>query len=401
MFGKINISRYTAYMNAKKQRLIIGFDGSRSFVKNKTGTENYAFELLKNLALLDRENSYKVYLRPGCKVDTNDWPENFHFIMIPYKRLWTQIGLALKTFTDDIDLLFSPAHTVPLFRKPGLKTVMTVHDLGSEYLPGKHQLKQRLYLKAITKFQMKGCTKLIAVSQATADDLFKKVGVRKKKVAVIYEGLNAAFAASSHESKGLRQNDIFNHIKKRLDINNQEYFFFVGTVQPRKNIVRLIEAFDMLLKMDTRSKAIKLVIAGSKGWHTDDIYALPQKLGIKEQVIFAGRVSDEEMVALYKHACAFTFPSLFEGFGLPILEAMSLDCPVLTSNSSSMPEVGGKAAIYVDPLSVKDIYEGLQKMLDPKVRKAAIEEGRRQYKKFTWEKCAKETLQLFKEVAND
>lgn len=380
-------------MRVKKQRITIGFDGSRSFVDKKTGTENYSFELLKNLAKIDRTNEYKIYLRPGCKVDIKEWPENFHFIMIPYKRLWTQIGLALKTFTDDIDLLFSPAHTVPLIRRPGLKTIMTVHDLGAEYLPGTHQLKQRIYLKAITKFQMKGCTRLVAVSQATAQDLFKKVGVRKENVRVIYEGLNASVSTT--------QIDIFKTIKERLDIDKNKYFFYVGTIQPRKNLGRLIEAFDMLLKMDTRSKDIKLVISGTKGWLADDIYLLPKKLGIEKQVIFTGRVSDEEMVSLYKHAYALTYPSLFEGFGLPILEAMSLDCPVLTSNSSSMPEVGGKAAVYVDPLSVKDIYEGLQKMLDPEVRKRAIEEGKRQYKKFTWEKCAKETLQLFEEVVYD
>src|SRR3989304_9456219 len=141
--------------------MTIGFDGSRAFVKNRSGTENYSYQLLKTILKIDKKNKYINYTKDNLK-----WP-----------RFWTQAGLALKTFTDRLDILFIPAHTLPIIRRPGLKTVVTVHDLGSEYLPSMHQLKQRLYLSFMQKFQLKGATKIIAVSKATKEDLIKKIGI--------------------------------------------------------------------------------------------------------------------------------------------------------------------------------------------------------------------------------
>lgn len=402
--------------------MLIGFDGSRAFVKNRTGTENYSYQLLVNLAKVDHENEYIVYLRPenlechpelvslqhsvGGRVGsrsgmTNEWPENFKFKVLNFKRLWTQIGLALQTFKDPLDILFTPAHTLPLIRRPGLKTVMTVHDLGAEYLPGLHQLKQRLYLGFITKFQLKTATKLIAVSKATKEDLIKKVGVDEKKVEVVYEALV--------------KNDVEVDILKQFDIEKDRYFLFVGTIQPRKNLSRLIEAFNKLGNQLTRESAnqgrqsssqlvswsasqLKLVLAGGKGWMSDEIYELPKRLGIEDRVKFLGRVDDKYLPELYKNAVGFTYPSLFEGFGLPILEAFSNNCPVLTSNISSMPEVAGKAGILVDPYSVDSISNGLKLLLDAKHREKQVKLGREQLKKFSWEKAALQTLEVFEKV---
>src|SRR3989338_9819306 len=168
--------------------MIIGFDGSRAFSKKRTGTENYSYQLLKSLSTIDKKNQYIVYLRPGVEVGES-WSENLTFKVISWSRLWTQGGLVIQTFIDDLDVLFVPSHTLPIIRRPGLKTVMTVHDLGAEYLPKMHQLKQQLYLKYITKYQLRSATKLIAVSKATKEDLIKKVGVDEKKISVVYEGV--------------------------------------------------------------------------------------------------------------------------------------------------------------------------------------------------------------------
>src|SRR3989344_1970002 len=161
--------------------MIVGFDGSRAFTKGRTGTENYSYQLLKNLSKIDQKNIYKVFIRPDSFIEDH-WPSNFKFISIGWRRLWTQGGLSIKTFLEDLDVLFVPAHTLPLIKRKNLKTVVTVHDLGSEYLPKTHQLKQRLYLGLMQGFQLKNATKLIAVSKATKEDLIKRLKISPKKI---------------------------------------------------------------------------------------------------------------------------------------------------------------------------------------------------------------------------
>lgn len=367
--------------------MTIGFDGSRAFVNERTGTENYSYQLLKALAKIDTQNRYLIYLRPGVKIETK-WPNNFRFQILNFKFLWTQIGLASQTFKDELDVLFVPAHTLPIVRKPGLKTVVTVHDLGSEFLPKTHQLKQRLYLSFMQKAQLRGATHLIAVSNATKDDLVKRIGINSKKITVIYEGYDK---------------ELFKPVKN--DLLPKTYYLFVGTVQPRKNLERLIKAFSLQLsaiRQETKKSEdrrltvgdLKLVIVGSKGWLSDEIYKLPKKLGIEKRVKFLGYVPDENMPALYSGAIALIYPSLFEGFGLPILEAQACGCPVITSNCSSMPEVAGKGVILVDPYNIDDIVKGMNKIKKQETRNKLIKLGFENIKRFSWEKTARETLKV-------
>ena len=369
--------------------MIIGFDGSRAFTSSRTGTENYSYQLLKALAKIDRKNTYIVYLRPSSR---DDWPDNFQFSILNFQFLWTQVGLALQTFKDKLDVLFVPAHTLPIIRKPGLKTVVTVHDLGSEYLPQIHQLKQRLYLSYMQKHQLKSATKLIAVSKATKDDLIKKIGIDGKKIEVIYEGWDEDKFKVDTVINGLRH----------YNLQPKTYFFFVGTVQPRKNLARLIQAYSIFVAKQSSSgnnhTKMELVIIGKKGWLSDEIYGLPKKLGIEDRVKFLGYVPDKDMPALYKGAIALVFPSLFEGFGLPILEAQVCGCPVITSNLSSMPEVAGKGAVYVNPYSVDDIVEGMFKVQSSKFKVQIVRAGYKNIKRFSWEKCAGETLKVLEGV---
>lgn len=372
--------------------MIIGFDGSRAFVKNRTGTENYSYQLLKHLAKIDTENSYIVYVRSHNVIPVREtqpesiiWPKNFQFKVIPLPRLWTQLGLALRTFLDPIGILFVPAHTFPLIHKPGLKIVMTIHDLGAEYLPAMHQLKQKLYLDFITKYQLKSATKLIAVSKSTKKDLIKRTQIPEKNIEVIYEGINR------DQFKPVKNDSLINTLNK-YDLAKRKYFLFVGTIQPRKNLKRLIEAFKVLT-LD--SGDLQLVLVGSKGWQSDEIYELPSKLGIKPRVKFLGHIKDQELVALYSGAVALLYPSLYEGFGLPILEAMNCGCPVITSNISSMPEIVGNAALLVNPESTEDLADQAHSLIiDDDLRNTLIQKGYNQAKKFNWEKCAKETLKL-------
>jgi glycosyltransferase involved in cell wall biosynthesis len=368
--------------------MIIGFDGSRAFTPLKTGTENYSYQLLIHLAKVDHKNTYVVFLRPNTDISGFDWPDNFEFVTLEYPRLWTQLGLAVQTFKRPLDVLFTPAHTLPIIYKPGLKTLITVHDLGAEYLPQLHQWKQRLYLNFMTHHQLRSATHLIAVSEFTKKDLIRKVGVPAKDITVIYEGFNTM----------IPKNDSLVNINQQYDISKDEYFLFIGTIQPRKNIERLIKSFAAY--KSNGGKVKDLVLAGSKGWLSDDIYSLPQTLGIEASVKFLGYVPDEHLYSLYKQATGFVFPSLFEGFGLPVLEAMSCHCPVMTSNTTSLPEVAGDAAIYVDPLSVTSITDGLFKLSDPSVRLSLIRKGIVQAEGFDWKKTAIQTLEVIQDFAN-
>ncbi|MBI4038364.1 glycosyltransferase family 4 protein [Candidatus Daviesbacteria bacterium] len=389
--------------------MVIGFDGSRAFIPERTGTENYTYHLLKTLSRIDKKNSYIIYTKARYQL-----PTNFLIKKIALPRFWTQGGLALQTFKDDLDILFVPAHTLPLIRRPGLKTVVTVHDLGSEYLPKMHQFKQRLYLSLMQKFQLKGATKIIAVSKATKADLVKKIGIDPEKITVVYEGFdNKRFKQVNHAKEN--KNYLLVNSLKQYRLKPKRYFLFVGTVQPRKNLGRLIIAFSRFINLkevinderlkikDLKSliinhKSIKLVIAGSKGWISDEIYQLPKKLGIKDRVKFLGYVPDKDLPALYSGAIALTFPSLFEGFGLPILEAQACGCPVITSNISSMPEVAGKEALLVDPYNVGDIVEAMERLQITNYRLQLIKRGFENVMRFSWEKCAKETLKVLDSV---
>ncbi len=368
--------------------MVIGFDGSRAFNSHRTGTENYSFQVLKHLAKIDHQNTYLVYLRPDTKID-GEWPDNFMFKTLNFPRLWTQIGLAWQTFKDPLDVLFVPAHTLPLIHRPNLKTVLTVHDLGAEYLPQMHQLKQRLYLKLMTDYQLRSATHLIAVSEATKRDIMAKVQVPSSRIRVIYEGYNPDLKLASSDA----QRDIL----KQYDIEKDRYFLFVGTIQPRKNIARLIQAFH-LYQQQTKDTTTKLVLAGSKGWLSEPLYQLPQQLGIADSVKFLGYVPDSNLSTLYHHAIAFVFPSLFEGFGLPVLEAFACNCPVITSNTSSLPEVAGEGAVLVDPLDVEALAGALKTIQDKALQSKLKPAGIKQLAKFSWQQTSSQIIDLLTKI---
>lgn len=412
--------------------MIIGYDGSRAFSKDRTGTENYSYQLIKNLARIDHANIYIVYLRDNPISSTiaqviGQFPGNFHFKSINWPRLWTQAGLAIRTFTDHLDVLFIPAHTLPLIRRPTLKTVITVHDLGSEYLPSMHQVKQRIYLSFMQKYQLKTASKIIAVSEATKEDLVRRIGIEPGKIRVVYEGYDGEKYQVLRSKYQLQPKTYVLPKAKGKVLRASPYYLFVGTVQPRKNLERVILAFSKFISQGTSryGKSIKyhvssikgekqkkanshdplytihntdLVIAGSKGWLSDGIYKLPKKLGIEDRVKFLGYVSDKNLPALYSGAIALVFPSLFEGFGLPILEAQACGTPVITSNISSMPEVAGKGAIYVDPYDVNDIVKGMERLQVTVNRLQLIKRAFENINRFSWEKCAEETLKVLEEV---
>ena len=378
--------------------MIIGFDASRAQIAKRSGVENYTLNLLRELLKVDQNNFYRLYVQPQASSffsSLESRASNFELRTISWPRLWTQAGLALECLLNPPDLLFVPAHTIPLIRRPGLKTVVTIHDVGfQEFLEQYQSRWWRLYGGRISNFAARTATHVIAVSQSTKRDLIEKLGVASEKITVVHEGVDhSRFAPNpkSHRSGGSPLADIPN------PKTDDDYLLFVGTVQPRKNLVRLIEAFSIL---NSQFSTLNLVIAGKEGWLTEEIYAAPKKFGVEDKVKFLGYVPTDEIVSLMRGARALVFPSLYEGFGLPVLEALVCGCPVVTSNVSSLPEVAGEAGILVDPYDTEEIARGIKKVLElsEEERQDLIREGLKQAQKFSWEKAARETREVFERI---
>lgn len=269
-------------------------------------------------------------------------------------------------------------------------------DLAFFHFPQLFTPKDLKQLKSWTGYSVRKAKRIITISQASKDDIIKLYGIEPEKIAVIYPGIKQHVSLTPHIYP-------MNELKTKYKIGD-DFLLFVGTLQPRKNIVRVIEAFSQLKKQKTENKEqdLQLIIVGRKGWQYEEILAAPEKYDVKDKVKFLDFVPDEDLTLFYQHAKVFVWPSLYEGFGLPILEAMQQGCPVITSNVSSLPEAGGDAALYVDPQSVEEIAGAMGKVLtDKKLRDEMIAKGRKQVEKFSWEKAAQETLAVLQQVAKE
>jgi glycosyltransferase involved in cell wall biosynthesis len=365
----------------------IGIDISRMATMARTGTEHYTAEVVAAIARRDTTNTYTLYCnRLPARLPPSG--ANMTVRCIPLPRLWTHVRLSGEVLRDPPDVLFIPAHVLPLgaplVRR--LRTVVTVHDLGYLRYPEAHTAAQRLYLRLSTIWSARAASHLIAVSAATRNDLVRLAKVSPTRVTVVHHGVADRF----------RQPVVDLERARKIAGGNEPYFLYVGTVQPRKNLERVIEAFaDASVQLTNQGRTPVLVIAGKRGWLSEGIARRTADLGIADRVRFVGYVADDDLPALYREALAFVFPSLYEGFGMPVLEAMACGAPVLTSNSSSLPEVAGDAAIIVDPLDTRAIAEGLVRLAcDAALRQELRQRGHQRAAQFTWDRCAEETLRV-------
>jgi glycosyltransferase involved in cell wall biosynthesis len=363
----------------------IGIDISRLGVAARTGTEHYTYELLAALARLDRYNDYTLYCN-GLPAALPPLGANMALRSIPARRLWTHGRLSLEMVLRPPERLFVPAHVLPL-RHPR-RSVVTIHDLGYHCFPRAHPRAQRLYLQISTLWSARAARRLIAISELTKGELVRRYRVPPQKITVIHHGVAPRFRPIGGQAARATQ--------ARYGIT-APYFIYIGTIQPRKNLRRLIEAFAIYqgstLSTQHPAPGTQLVIAGKRGWLTEGIERRAEELGIAGQVRFTGYVADEEVPALLGGALAFVYPSLYEGFGMPALEAMACGTPVLTSNSSSLPEVTGEAALLVNPQDTAAMASALARLAtDDGLRAELRERGLRRAASFTWERCAGETL---------
>jgi len=345
--------------------MIIGVDGNEANVNMKVGVSFYTFNLLRFFRKKANKNlRFKIFLKYEPRKDLP--PENnfFTYEHIKGKYLWSQIFLPIRlNLIKDIDVFFSPAHFAPRFCP--VPTVVTIHDLSYHFYP-EDFLKKDLYtLINWTKYSTDKARKIIAVSKTTMKDIV--------------------------------------NVYKIPDENSSKFtierpsILYVGTLQPRKNIETLIRAF---AKFQEKYPEFELVLAGKKGWMYNKIYELVTDLGLDNDVFITDYITDYQLGFLYKNAFCLVMPSFYEGFGLPVLEAMGSGCPVISSFSSSLPEVGGEACLYFDPKSQDKLLEKLLLLKEnKKIRQELIQKGKTRTKDFSWKTCGEQTLNILRDAA--
>ncbi|HMA33064.1 MAG TPA: glycosyltransferase family 1 protein, partial [Chloroflexia bacterium] len=289
-------------------------------------------------------------------------------------------------------VLFVPAHVVPLVHPR--RTVVTIHDLGYLYYPAAHTRASRWYLHWSTLYSARAARRIIAVSAATAQDLRARYRVPAAKIRVVLHGVDPAF-------RRVTDLQAVTAVTTRYDLAGPApYLLFVGTLQPRKNLDLLIEAFARLLAdWDAAAgPAPQLALGGKKGWLYDTLFAQVERLGLAGTVRFLGYIPDADLPALISGATAVTLPSLYEGFGLPALEALACGTPLLAADASSLPEVTGEAALLIDPRNREAWTTGLRRVLaDPGLRADLSRRGPARAAQFTWARTAAETLRVLLE----
>ena len=366
--------------------LTIAIDASRTLTAHRTGTEQYSLFLLRALLAMETPHQWLLYAPAPPPDDLLPLPPRWEWRTIRFPRLWTHLRLSWAMLRHRPDVLFVPAHVVPLIHPRA--TVVTIHDLGYLHFPETHTASSRCYLDWSTRWSARTARRVIAVSGTTHDDLVTMLHVPNEKISVVHHGVRPAMARPSER--------VMQATLTRLGIS-QPYVLFLGTVQPRKNLQRLIRAFRYVVDAGLPHT---LVIAGRMGWLAEPIRAAVAACGLSERVRFAGYVADGDLPALYCGADAFAFPSLYEGFGMPALEALSYGVSVVASKTTSLPEIVGDAALLVDPLDEAAIGIALVRALtDETLRSHLSIAGPEQAARFSWQRCARETLTVLEGAA--
>lgn len=369
--------------------LHIAIDASRTTLARRTGTERYALELIRGLIRMESPHRITLYFRDTPPHDLFPHSDQVTQKVIPFPRMWTHLRFAWELFRDRPDVTFVPAHTLP-FAYPG-SAVVTVHDLGYKHFPGSHPPADRGYLDRTTRHSSNAATRILADSQATKADLVHFYKTDPHKIEVVYPGVQLFDRATESEIQDVRERHLI----------TDPYILFVGTIHPRKNIGTLIRAFLLMLEKYPYLGSHQLVIAGGHGWMADQALA-PIPTEHEDRVKLLGYVPESDLPALYSGARVFAFPSLYEGFGFPVLEAMSVGTPVLCSNTSSLPELVGDSAVVIAPLDTAQIADRLQDLLTNDVLRSGLaERGYTQAARFNWDQTAYNALQALETAASE
>ena len=365
-----------------------------SAMRQRAGVGRYTRNLVSALAELDRENSYTLFCA-GDGPRRHDWPANFavrtspvpeRFLIAGWHKL--RLPIPVERVAGPADIFHAPDFTLPPLRKAA--GIVTVHDLSFLKMPQCADPGLREYLTQRVPVSVTRAARVIADSENTKRDLIELLGAPPEKVSVVYAGVEPRFRAERNPGR-LAQ------VRQRYQLP-ELFILFVGTIEPRKNLSCLISAYGLMRRHTGLPH--QLVLSGSKGWLYEDIFAQVQREGLSQDVLFPGFVADEDLPALYTLADLFAFPSLYEGFGLPPLEAMACGTPVVASNNSSLPEVLGGAARFVDAEDVEGLADAMASVLgDVALRSRLVDLGRAQAARFSWEDAAQQLVQAYQMVS--
>ncbi len=354
----------------------IGIEAERANLDNPTGVEHYAKNLILGLSKLDSENEYILYLRTKPAKWLLDLPKNFKLKIIPFPIFWTQLRISWEMIFHPVDSLFIMASALPLIHPKN--SYVTIHDIAWEFFPETFSKFTLNYLKFSTWFAVTFARKIITISESTKRDLIKKYKLPENKIAIIPLGFDMETETMRSDAEELQ----------KIAALPEKFVLFLSTLQPRKNVIGLIDAFVELKK--EQGLPHSLVLVGGKGWLYDQIM---EKIKDHPEVIYFGYIQDRFQIL--RKAELLVQPSFYEGFGLSLLDAFASGVPVVCSNVSSLPEVGGDAALYFDPKNKRDMKSVMAAALnDRSMCERLVERGRERLKLFTWKKCAEQTHQI-------
>ncbi|MEK7673420.1 MAG: glycosyltransferase family 1 protein [Patescibacteria group bacterium] len=369
----------------------IGIDASRFRDSQATGVEWYSWHIINGIV---RENARSknpdeiiLYTKNGFDETVfEDYREHVKVKKIEAKRFWTLWALSREIKRNKPDNLFVPSHAFPLILPK--KSVIMIHDVAFKYLRKAYSFLHYHYLNWSCKFAVKHATTIVVPSEATKKDLVNFYNCDESKIKVVLHGFEAP---ADVDDKIFEESEVLKYFELTP---KSKYLLFVGRLETKKNLVRLVEAFALFEK---KNPDYKLVLAGKRGVGFQKLLKKVNELSLAHKVIMPGYITQEEKTALFKYCSVFTFPSLYEGFGLPILEAFYFKKPVLCSSISSLPEVAEEAVHYIDPYDVNNMAEGLELLVYmDKYMEGLVAKGSEQLKKFSWQKTAKETLEILK-----
>lgn len=359
--------------------------------KTKVGMGKYVVELVNRVTKIDKENKYLIYVSNENKHFFNLTSKNVNIQQVPkifsnpsLRIIWEQLILPFSLWRNSIDVYHALGFVLPLFLKQKIISVVTIADMTFFSHPQHHTRMKQVYFKCMIPQSLRRAKKVITISDNTKKDIINVININANKIKTIYLGVDARFYPQEKET--------VNAILEKYKIASP-YILFVGMLEPRKNVEGLLQAFAML--KDKRKH--NLIIVGKKGWRYEELFKLAQEEGIRNDVVFAGYVPDEDLPGLYAGATCFVYPSFYEGFGIPIVEAMACGCPVITSNNSSMQEIAGDAAVLVDPYNKEEIKDAIGSIINNKgLRGEKQRKGLINATKFQWNFMAEETIKVYK-----
>jgi glycosyltransferase involved in cell wall biosynthesis len=354
------------------------------------GVGNYVKNLICALSRLDRENEYLLFASSENVCHLGELGNNFHIELAPKNRMlrlpWEQSVLPLRLKKRGVEVYHGPTSIAPFVKT--CQQVVSIHDMTFHLVPRRHSLHKLVYFRTMIPAMIRQSDMLIAISECTKRDLLRFVATDENKIEVVHHGVESRF-------QPVRDRSRLDRVREKYGLKN-DFILFVGLIEPRKNLGNLVEAY----AASGLCEKLDLVLAGNLGWDYSGLFAKIGSSGLRDKILLPGYIADSDLPALYSLAQIFVYPSLYEGFGLPVLEAMACGAPVVTSAVSSLPEVVGDAAILVEPRDPGMLAAALQKISrDDELRASLSERARLRSQFFTWEQTALKTLDVYRKAS--